>query len=147
MKQFFLAITLMLAVAFTAAAHSTPKGESPVEKTFSQLFAGASHVSWSKEEGNFLRASFLWGDHHTIAYFDGSGRLLGSIRALFFSQLPLSVLRSFNNNFEGHIVLEIREISNEEGVSYTLVTEHKDKKYKVRLGSMGSVIEKVRIKK
>lgn len=147
MKQFFLVITLSLAVVFTTAAHPAPAEEPSVEKVFRQLFAGASNVSWSKEEGSLLKASFLWGDHHTIAYFDSNGNLLGSIRGLFFAQLPLSVIRSVNSKFGDHIVIEVREISNETGVSYTLMTEYKDKKYKLRLDSLGGVIEKEKIKK
>ncbi len=147
MKQFFLIITLSLAVVFSTAAAPAPADDPAVEKTFRQVFAGASNVTWSKEEGKLMKASFLWGDHHTIAYFDNNGRLLGSIRGLFFNQLPLTVIRSVNTEFEGHIVLEVREIANDEGVSYTVMTEHKDKKYKLRLDSLGGVIEKEKLKK
>lgn len=147
MKQFFLAITLIATVALSAAARPVSTEEPSVEKAFRQLFSGASNVSWSKEEGRLLKASFLWGDHHTIAYFDSNGKLLGSIRGLFFNQLPLTVIRSVNSNFEGHIILEVREISNDEGINYSLVTEHKDKKYRLRLDSLGGVIEKEKIKK
>jgi len=147
MKQFFLVLSLSLAVVLTASANPTPVNDPKVEKAFSKLFAGASNVSWSKEEGNYLKASFVWGDHYTVAYFGEDGKLLGSIRGLFFNQLPLSVIRSFNSSFSDHIVLEVREISNDEGVSYTLLTEHKNKKYRIRMNGLGDVIEKTRVKK
>lgn len=147
MKQFFLSFALIATVAIAAAARPVPTEDPLVEKAFRQLFTGASNVSWSKEEGKILRASFLWGEHHTIAYFGNDGELLGSVRNLFFSQLPLTVIRSFNEDFKGHVVLEIREISNDEGTSYSLLTEHKNKNYKLRLNSQGSLITKERVKK
>jgi hypothetical protein len=147
MKQFFLAIALS-AVAFLSTAARPISPEYPaVEKVFRQVFAGASNVTWTKEEGDLLKASFLWGEHHTIAYFDNTGRLVGSIRGLFFSQLPLSVVRSVKSNFEGHVVIETREISNDEGTSYSIVTEYKDRKYKLRLDSVGGVLDMEKVKK
>ena len=147
MKQFFLALAFSAVAALSTAARPLSSEDPSVEKTFRELFAGASHVSWSKEEGRLLKASFLWGDHHTIAYFDNSGKLLGSIRGLFFSQLPLTVVRAIKSNFEGHIVLETREISNDEGTSYSVLTEYKDKKYKLRLDSVGGLIDMEKLKK
>ena len=147
MKQLFLSLALIATVALTAAAKPTPVAEPSVEKTFSQIFAGASHVTWSKEDGQYMKASFLWGEHQTIAYFENNGRLIGSIRGLFFNQLPLTVIRMFNSEFAGHTVIEVREISNEEGTSYSLVTESKDKKYKLRLSAQGNLLDKERVKK
>lgn len=147
MKQFFLLVSLTVTVALSAFANPVETNDPLAEQAFKKLFNGASHVSWSKEEGNFLRASFLWGEHHTIAYFDQSGKMVGSIRGLFFSQLPLSVMRSFSASFDGHVVLEVREIANAEGVTYTLATEYKNKNYRIRMDSLGGLIENERIRK
>lgn len=147
MKQFFLAIALSAVAVLSTAARPVSPEDPSVEKAFRQVFAGASNVTWTKEEGKLLKASFLWGDHHTIAYFDNTGKLLGSIRGLFFSQLPLSVVREVKSNFEGHVVIETREISNEDGTSYSLLTEYKDRKYKLRLDSVGGVISMEKMKK
>ena len=145
MRQFFLALSFTLAIGISSFAN--PVVENPtVEKAFRQLFTGASNVTWSKEEGNLLCASFTWGDHHTLAFFDNEARLVGSIRGLFFSQLPLSVIRSFNKAYNDHVVIEVREISNDEGISYTIISESKNKKYKLRMDSLGSLIDKTRVK-
>lgn len=146
MKQFFLALTLSFVTVLSVAAR--PVSEDPaVEKTFRQLFTGASNVTWSKESRDLVKASFLWGQHHTVAYFDKKGNLLGSIRGLFFTQLPLSVIRSVNTQYADHMILEVREISNEEGVSYSLISEHKGKRYKLRYDSLGGLIDKARVRK
>jgi len=147
MKKIFLVLSLSLAVVLTASARPATKNDPDVERVFNQLFAGASNVAWSKIEGGFQKASFIWGDHQTIAFFDSDAKVVGSIRGLFFNQLPLSVIMSVNGSFKDHIVLEVREITNEEGVNYTLLIEYKNKKYKIRMDSLGDLLEKQKVKK
>ncbi len=56
------------------------------------MFAGASHVKWSEIKEGFLKVSFVWGGHRAVAFFDTDAQLIGTIRGLFFNQLPLSVI-------------------------------------------------------
>lgn len=145
MKQFFLALTLSFVTVLSVAAR--PVSDDPaIEKTFRQLFTGASNVTWSTEGRDLVKASFLWGQHHTVAYFDNKGNLLGTVRGLFFTQLPLSVIRAVNTQHAQHMILEIREISNDEGVSYSLISEFKGKRYKLRYDSLGGLIEKTKVR-
>ena len=146
MKKFFLALSLSLAVVLTTAAHPAEKENPRVEKAFQKMFAGASHVSWSEVKG-FLKVSFVWGGHQSVAFFDRNAQLLGTIRGLFFKELPLSVTKAVTERFDNPIVLEVNEIFNEEGIRYALVLEYKNKKYNVSLNSFGEVVERERIKK
>jgi hypothetical protein len=147
MKKFFLLLPVLLVVtALTTFARSTTNNDPRAEQTFKRLFDGATNVKWSKEEGGYLSVSFNWADRRTIAYFNSDGQLEGCIRGLYFSQLPLTVMRSFDGQFKNSIILEIREISNDEGVNYSILLEQKDKKYKIRLNSAGDLLEKERIK-
>ncbi|MGZ5218903.1 MAG: hypothetical protein ACXWWD_09355 [Chitinophagaceae bacterium] len=147
MKKFFLALSLSLAVVLTTAAHPAT-GENPrAEQAFKKMFAGASHVNWSETNEDLLKVSFVWGDHRTIAFFDKDAQLVGSIRGLFFKELPLSVTKSVTDNFNNPVVLQANEVFNEEGVNYILVIENKGKKYNVRLNTHGQILKKERIKK
>lgn len=147
MKKSFLLLPVLLAViSLTAFARITPNTDPRAEKAFNNYFAGAANVKWSKEEG-FLKVSFTWADHQTVAYFNSNGELAGSIRGLFYNQLPLSVMKSVEDHFNNPIPLEIREISNEEGVHYTVLVEDNNKKFKVRISSTGDILEKERVKK
>ena len=116
------------------------------EKSFKNEFAGAANVIWAKT-GNFLKASFTWADHQAVAYFNADAELVGCIRTLFFNQLPLTVIRSVERNFKKSVILEIREITNVEGINYIMVLENKNKKYKIRLNSLGEILEKEKLKK
>jgi hypothetical protein len=147
MKKFFLALSLSLAVVLTTAAHPVTNENPRAEQAFQKMFAGASHVSWSEAEEGFLKVSFVWGDHRTIAYFDKNAQLIGSIRGLFFRELHLLVTKSVTENFNSPVVLEVNEIFNDEGVHYTVLIEQENKNYKIRLNSLGHVLKKERIKK
>lgn len=145
-KMFSLLSLLLIVISLASFASPTTNDDSKTFQAFNKLFAGAANVSWSKEQG-YMKATFTWGDHRTIAYFDSNAQLAGSIRCLFFKELPLSVIRSVDKNFNNPVILEIREIFNEEGVHYAVVMEYKQKKYKVRLNILGDIQEKTRVKK
>ena len=147
MKKFVLLLPLLLAVvSVTSFARNTPDADPRAEKTFNKYFAGAANVKWS-EEGDFLKVSFTWAERQTVAYFNLDGELAGSIRNLFFTQLPLSVMKSVKDSFKNPVMIEVMEISNEEGVHYSLVVEDNHKKYKTRINSFGELIEKTKIRK
>ena len=146
MKKFLLLLPLLLVITcLTAFARLNTPVDPRAEQAFKKEFAGAANVIWSKA-GEFLRVSFTWADHQTVAYFNADAELVGCIRGLFFNQLPLTVIRSVEKQFKNSIVLEIREITNDEGVNYTLVAEYKDKKYKIRLNSLGDLLAKEKLK-
>lgn len=111
------------------------------------MFAEASHVNWSEVKEGFLKVSFVWGGHQSVAIFDRNAQLIGTIRGLFFKELPLSVTKAVTERFNNPVVLEVNEIFNEEGVRYALVLEYKNKRYNVSLNSLGDVVERERIKK
>ena len=146
MKKFFLLLPIILAlISLTSFARNAPVNPL-AEETFKKYFAGAANVKWS-EEGGFLKVTFTWAELRTVAYFNLKGELAGSIRNLFFNQLPLAVMRSVQQSFTNPIVVEIREISNQEGIYYGLTLEDGNKKFKLRVNSLGDVLEKTKIKK
>ena len=147
MKKTFLVLSLFLAVILTTSAKPITKEDPRVEQEFKKQFAGATNVKWSRIEGGYLSASFTWADRQTIAYFNSDAELVGCIRGLLFNQLPLSVMRSVEGHFQNPVVIEIREITNDEGVNYTIVLEYKNKTYKIRLNSLGDLLEKEKVKK
>jgi hypothetical protein len=148
MKHLFLAASFVFAVAFTSAAKSADSGNPRIEKAFQQIFGGATHVSWTEfENGRLLKASFVWADRQTVAIFDRQANLVGTIRGLFFREVPLSVTKSVCQHFTNPIVLEVNEIVNDEGVRYSLIIEDKETKYDVSVDSLGYVLSKAKRKK
>lgn len=138
---FFVAATTM--TAFAAPATST---EPTAEQVFEKQFSGAENVEWSTVADNYKKVVFTWGGHRTEAYFNSNGEFVGAIRGLFYAQLPLSLIRSLDTQFKNHTVMEVREITNEEGTNYTITLEKKDRQYKVRVSPSGHVEDLKRIK-
>ena len=143
-----LILTMMLAVSgISIFASPGPEKNPQAELAFKKQFAGASHVKWSTAEDGYLQATFVWADHRTIAYFTPNAEFAGSIRNLFLNQLPLTIMRSIEKRFGGESVIEIREITNDEGTHYSITVDQKNKRYKVKLNSAGEILQKEKIKK
>jgi hypothetical protein len=147
MKKLFLSLTFMLTiVAGTALANDKTDVSELVSTTFKKEFPSASLIEWSSP-GEYLKATFiLWGSR-AEAYFTADGQLQGSMRSIFYNQLPLSVMITVDKRFETAEILTVSEISNSEGTSYLLVLESKNKKYRVKVNSSGGIAEVKRIKK
>ena len=147
MKKFFLLFSLSAAIVLATAANPLPNADPRAERAFNKMFAGASHINWEKTKEGINKVSFVWGDRRAIAFFDEKAELIGTIRGLFFKELPLSVAKGVSDNLENPVILEVNEIYNTEGISYTLMIEEKSKKYSIRLNSLGYILEKERVKK
>ena len=147
MKKFLLLLPVLFVVtSATTFARFTVEADPRAEQEFKKYFANVENVKWSKEEGGYLQASFTWANHRTLAFFNSNGELVGSIRGMSFSQLPLIVGRSIDKSFKNGIILEISEITNDEGTQYKLMIEDQQKKYAVRLNSFGEVLKKEKVK-
>jgi hypothetical protein len=148
MSTKFLALPIVImATVFSSFASTTVSKEPDAKKEFSKQFAGAANVNWSVIKTDLLRVSFTWAGHRAEAYYNRNAELIGAIRGLFYEQLPLSVTRTVDTKFKNPVVLEAREISNEEGTSYVLVLERKEKKIKVRLNGQGTIIDEQKLTK
>ena len=107
---------------------------------------GAQLIEW-KEEAGFLKATFIMGDHRTQAYFKRDGQLEGSIRTLFYNQLPLAVMTAVDKRFTNAEIWDVSEINNPLGTSYRITLEAKHKKYRIRMDTSGNITDIERVKK
>lgn len=146
-KRFFLVSSFMLVIASSSAwASGEPKISKAVKESFNKEFMGAKLLEWSEEAG-FLKATFILGDHRTQAFFKEDGQLQGSIRTLFYNQLPLAVMTAVDKRFSNAEILDVNEINNSLGTAYTITLEAKHKKYRLRLGANGNINDIERLKK
>lgn len=146
MKKIFVSMSLLLTVAASSAfANHESRSDPGVEEVFKQEFIGAENVKWSKQE-NYHVATFVLAGHRAIAYYNENNEMAGCIRDVFYTELPLTVMKAIDKKFPSADKQEIREIINDEGTSYTLRVELKNKKFKIRVSSYGSitVLEKVK---
>ena len=146
MKKLFLSLSLMMTVAGTVLANEKINVNEQVKAAFKNEFPGANLIEWNKP-GEFYKATFMLWDRRTEAYFTEDGQLQGSIRSLFYNQLPLAVMTSIDKRFEGAGILEVNEINNTEGTSYTILLEVNNKKYRVKAYASGGIAEAKKLKK
>lgn len=133
----------MFASLFTYAADSP---DPRAEQAFQQQFAGADNVRWSKADNDMLKVSFTWAGQSALAFFTKDGRFAGAARNLQPQQLPLAIMMGINKRFVSPVIITAKEISNEEGTSYSVLLEDNKGKYNVTLNSAGEIISKEKAK-
>lgn len=147
MKKNLLLLPVLLVTTLMSFAAGGPGGNDPkTEKNFRKQFVGAADVSWSKVEEGYTKVSFTWAGHRTEAYFNSQAEFVGAIRGMFFDQLPLSIIRAVDKKFNQPVVLEVREITNVDGTTYSLLLEKKSGRYKVRMNAYGMIEEEEKLK-
>jgi len=147
MKNLFVTLSLVLTTGITPLLANETHSDPRTEAVFLKQFSGAENVKWTKLEEGFEKVAFTLGSVRVEAYFTNEGELAGSVRNLFFNQLPLTVMQAVNNKFEGAVVVEAREINNADGTTYRVVLEQKEKKYNLKLNSRGEMLEVSKMKK
>lgn len=140
-----LSVTAMLFFA-TAFAKPDPGVTKEVEESFKKEFAGSQLLGWS-QQGEFFKATFILAGCRTEAYFTGNGELQGSIRGLFYNQLPLVVITSVDKRFDSPDVIDVCEINNAGGTIYRITLDADNKRFRVRTDSDGNITDIEKLKK
>lgn len=134
-----LAVSFTIAIPAAFAANGQDPGQQVLE-SFKKEFVNAEQVTWEKQE-EFEKATFMLAGSRAIAFFNSRGELAGSIRDIFYNQLPMSVMTAIDKKFPEAVIYDVREISNDEGTSYRITLEEKSKKKLVRVDGTGKVNE------
>jgi hypothetical protein len=146
MKKIFLSMSMALAVAVTGFAAVEPEVNEKVKESFKREFSGAQLLGWS-EQGEFYKATFIVAGSRAEAYFTADGELAGTIRSVFYNQLPLAVITAVEKRFSQIAVLDLYEITNVNGTAYRLTLESDNKKYRVRTDAAGNIADVEKLKK
>jgi hypothetical protein len=145
MKRIILSFAFVV-TAGTMVAMADPGTTTPgFESAFKKEFSGAQNVKWNEDNG-YMKATFVLNEHRTIAWFTKEGEFQGSLRNIFFTQLPLTVVKAVNTRFEANIPLDITEVVNTEGTRYSFTLEYKSKKYKVSVSPDGNIDDVRKVK-
>lgn len=149
MKNLIVAFSIVLAAGTAPAYAHTASSEPYAKEVFAKKFSGAENIKWTSLNDGYQKVAFTLVGTRAEAYFDADGELLGTIRNLFYNQLPLAVIQSLSSNYPGAIFVEIKEISNADGTSYKVTLEYKDRRYAVKMNMSGDVTDqqKWKIKK
>jgi hypothetical protein len=146
MKRVFLSLSLMLTVAVTTFANDETGVNDLVRQSFKKEFARAEYVTWS-DMGTYFKATFILGGHRAEAYFNTEGVFAGSVRDLFYDQLPLAVIKTVDSKFTDAGILDVREVASPEETTYRITLEMDGKKYCLKVNTGGNITETEKVKK
>ena len=147
MKKIIILFSLLLTtgLSFIFANENVNPDQKTLDR-FKKEFIAAQSVTWEKQD-DFDKATFLLSGHRVIAWFNTAGQLEGSIRDIFFDQLPLIVMTAVDKRFAGADIYSVREITRNELTYYSITLEAKNKKYTVNVGSSGTIEEVEKVSK
>ena len=147
MKKICLSISFMLAIAIANAAANDPTEVSKeVQEAFKKEFPGSVVLSWNSV-GEYSRATFLLDGHRTDAYFSEDGYLHGCVRYLFFNQLPLAAMTAVEKRYKAADVIEVYEITNDEGTAYRITLDSQEKRFRIKIDANGNITQSEKLKK
>lgn len=133
-------MSLMLTVAVSNIFAGDPDPVSEEAKAaFKKEFPGAELITWSNA-GIFLKAIFIYSGYRSEAYFNEEGELQGSARNIFYSQLPLAVTKAVEKRFDNPDVIEVSEITINNGTRYLLRLDAGNRHYKVQVDAGGNFV-------
>ena len=144
MKKLF--ITALIAVAIGTSAFADPNTSavnSKVLNNFSNEFKGAVNVNW-KISSNFIKASFVYDEKVTDAFYSGDGDLIGTSREFNFAKLPKKAIANIAEKYPypPYKLKECIEYINAEGEKNYFVSFEKSSQLVVLQVSLsGEVIE------
>jgi len=141
-----VSLSLILTMAITTANAAPDPVSKQIQESFKKEFPNTQALAWNAV-GEFMRATFLLDGQRTEAYFSEDGTLQGSVRLLFFSQLPLAVMKAVEKRYQEPDALDVYEVTNDEGTSYRITLESQEKKYKIKVDANGNITQSDRLKK
>jgi hypothetical protein len=141
MKNLIVSLAAVLATSLTPALASGSNDNPGAEEVFSKQFTGAENIKWTKLNDGYLKATFTFSGIRAEAFFDRDAEFVVAVRNLFYNQLPLAVMQTVGDKFAAAGIIEVKEITNNEGTSYRIMLEQKNKKYNLKLNSLGEITE------
>jgi len=140
MKKTILVLSLMLTVSAGTLFAGVPDPVTEVVKAaFKKEFPQAKIIGWSTT-GDYIRATFILAGFRSEAYFNDQGVLFGSIRNIFYTQLPLAVTQAIEKRYADTDVVQVSEITNGNGTRYLLDLRSEKCDYQVQFDAGGNTL-------
>ncbi len=146
MKSAMMVPAVLLIVGLSAAtAQDSNRIDDRILSAFKNEFSFAQNVKWSRENEN-TRVSFTLNDQRLLAWYNPEGEQLSVARNILYMQLPLAVVKAFEQNYGDASTAAITEVTRSNETVYYIQSERKGKKYLLRASPSGhiSVIKKIK---
>jgi len=130
MKQITtFALALLMSLCSFAKADDSARGE--IKTSFKKNFQNAQIINTEVRKG-FTKLTFRMNEVVMFAYYSENGELLAVTRNILSSQLPVSLLMSLKEDYNGYWITELFELSGDGGDSYYVSLENADSKIVLR---------------
>ena len=146
MKKTFVTLFAFLAIGIAATfADPITNVDPKILSAFQKEFSFAKNVKW-EEEGNLARVIFSLNDQGITAWYNSDAELITTARNILYNQLPISVMRSLDKEYEGAFILGIVEINRNNETYYQIRADKKSKKLLLKASPSGNitVLKKIR---
>jgi len=143
---FLTGLFALVLFASTALAQDIQQSQAPslVVNSFQKLFPKAFDVEWELDGENY-KVEFetgLLGTDHDV-WFDKTGKLFRHKEEITKSDLPQKVLAKISNSFKGYRVDDVKKITENGKITYTLELKSFTEEWKVAFDSEGNILSKI----
>lgn len=147
MKKLLLALSMILTIGLSAKPLNEEKKVDPrILSAFQKEFWFAKDANWDVTN-ELSRVRFSLNDQDFIAWYNTDAELICTARNILYMQLPLSVIKSIEENYKNAELSEITEVTKDNATSYYLKAEYKNRKYLLQASQSGTITKVKRIKK
>ena len=146
MKKTFVTLFAFLVIGMGISIASEKKEVDPkIISAFQKEFSFAKNVKWELK-GEFAQVNFTLNDQGLVAWFSLDAELLGTARNILYMQLPLTVIRSLEQDYTDAGLSGIVEITRSNETFYHIYAERKNKKFLLEAYPSGSITVLKKIK-
>ena len=141
MKQIILSMCVVLTLSFSSLFANGDFGpNTKAEQRFKMAFPGAEEVKWS-QEGTYTKAIFLFYGRGTQALFSADGELLGSVRNVFYADMPVRAMMAIRKRFNNAIPFGVTEVNRLDGTHYRFFVEKGKQRFEGSISPDGNFIQ------
>lgn len=145
MKKIFSALSFLLMAGIMAFANDEKKIDPKVIAAFQKEFSFAENAKWELK-GGLAQVNFSMNDQGFVAWYNDEAELLSTARNLLYMQLPLSVIRTLEQEYADADLSGFTEITRSGETYYRFHAERKNKKFEMKAMPSGNVTVVKRVK-
>jgi hypothetical protein len=127
--------TVGIAVSF---ANNSTDVDPKIVSAFQKEFSFAQNVKWGLN-GELVQVNFSLNDQGFVAWYNNQAELISTARNILYMQLPLSVIKTLEQDYADASISGIVEFSRDSETFYQVTAERKGKKFLLKATPSGNV--------
>ncbi len=132
-----LLVAMCMVATISTAAFADVKVSSKALQHFKANFKDAASIQW-KASGEYTKASFTWNSQRMEAFYDISGELIGTSRAITLNALPTAAQQTLQEKYADYVATEAIEFDNvKDGLNYYVSLVKDDTKLVLQVSASG----------